>query len=118
MKVSGLTAGAGVTRAVQLVRFAEVCSVRARLGVLVMTRVTEPSGARRMGPKLGGVGSVTGTVRVTILAFNVTAPIRANAVDHPQIRSACGGPAIPSRRGRRQATASRRWWRSRTLRKG
>ena len=47
---------------------------------MVMTRVTEPSGARRMGPKLDGVGSVTKTVRVTILAFNVTAPIRADAL--------------------------------------
>src|SRR5213075_858468 len=78
MNVSGLTTGIGVARVVQFVRSVEIWIVRVRPGVLVMTRVTEPSGARWMGPKLGAVGcSAPGTV--IVLASRVTAPVRANS---------------------------------------
>ena len=77
INVSGLITGIGVAIVVQFVRSVEVSIVRVRPGVLVMTRVTEPSGARWMGPKMGAVGSnVPGTV--IVLASKVTAPVRAN----------------------------------------
>src|ERR1044071_983599 len=77
MKVSGLATRIGAARVVQFVRSVEVCSVRVRPGVLVMTRVTEPSAARWIEPKLGAVGSAVGTV--TLLASRVTAPVWANS---------------------------------------
>src|SRR5438309_10185664 len=43
-----------------------------------MTRVTEPSGARRMGPKPGGAGDAVG-IAVMVLLANETAPFCANA---------------------------------------